>query len=101
VTRLRSKLAIVPQDAVLLPGTVRDNLDPSKKYSDDVLWEALEKVQLRKTVECFGLGKFFTRNSYFFPDRFYRVVCRYQDGACLLRELVFSKMLTKLPEVEK
>jgi ATP-binding cassette, subfamily C (CFTR/MRP), member 1 len=38
---LRSKLAIIPQDAALFEGTVRDNLDPDHRKSDDELWGAL------------------------------------------------------------
>ena len=32
-------------------GTIRSNLDPFKKYSDMVLWEALKRTELSKTVK--------------------------------------------------
>jgi len=38
---LRRRLAIIPQDAALFQGTVRDNLDPSGAYDDTELWSAL------------------------------------------------------------
>jgi ATP-binding cassette subfamily C (CFTR/MRP) protein 1 len=38
---LRSKMAIIPQDAALFEGTIRDNLDPSHSKSDQELWSAL------------------------------------------------------------
>jgi ATP-binding cassette, subfamily C (CFTR/MRP), member 1 len=38
---LRNKLAIIPQDAALFQGTIRDNLDPSHIRSDADLWTAL------------------------------------------------------------
>ena len=38
---LRSKLAIIPQDAALFEGTIRDNLDPSHSKQDEELWDAL------------------------------------------------------------
>jgi ATP-binding cassette subfamily C (CFTR/MRP) protein 1 len=38
---LRSKMAIIPQDAALFEGTIRDNLDPSHSKNDDELWDAL------------------------------------------------------------
>lgn len=41
---LRSSLSIIPQDATLFSGTIRDNLDPFKKYSDDDIWRALDQV---------------------------------------------------------
>lgn len=40
---LRSRLAIIPQDAALFEGTVRDNLDPSHVHDDTQLWNVLGK----------------------------------------------------------
>jgi ATP-binding cassette subfamily C (CFTR/MRP) protein 1 len=47
---LRSKLAIIPQDAALFEGTIRDNLDPTHTKSDEQLWEALEHARLKNHV---------------------------------------------------
>jgi ATP-binding cassette subfamily C (CFTR/MRP) protein 1 len=38
---LRKRLAIIPQDAALFEGTVRDNLDPGHIHDDTELWNAL------------------------------------------------------------
>jgi ATP-binding cassette subfamily C (CFTR/MRP) protein 1 len=38
---LRRRLAIIPQDAALFEGTVRDNLDPGHVHDDTELWSAL------------------------------------------------------------
>ena len=38
---LRGRLAIIPQDAALFEGTVRDNLDPGHIHDDTELWSVL------------------------------------------------------------
>ena len=38
---LRGRLAIIPQDAALFEGTVRDNLDPGHVHDDTELWSVL------------------------------------------------------------
>ncbi|PHT86215.1 ABC transporter C family member 8 [Capsicum annuum] len=47
---LRSKLSIIPQEPTLFKGSVRTNLDPLGLYSDDKIWKALEKCQLKDTI---------------------------------------------------
>ena len=38
---LRGRLAIIPQDAALFEGTIRDNLDPGHIHDDTELWSVL------------------------------------------------------------
>lgn len=54
--RLRSSIAIIPQDPVLFAGSVRHNLDPFGTHADKELWEALERVQLKPTVAGMARG---------------------------------------------
>ncbi|XP_078163873.1 putative ABC transporter C family member 15 [Carex rostrata] len=43
---LRSRLSIIPQEPTLFEGTVRRNLDPLNEYTDEEIWEVLDKCQL-------------------------------------------------------
>ena len=48
---LRRALGMVSQDVLLFDETVRYNLQLGLDYSDEELWRALEKAELRETIE--------------------------------------------------
>ncbi|XP_075686275.1 multidrug resistance-associated protein 1-like isoform X2 [Rhinoderma darwinii] len=47
---LRFKITIIPQDPVLFSGSLRMNLDPFEKYSDEEIWSSLELAHLKNFV---------------------------------------------------
>lgn len=44
--RLRQSIAMIPQDPVLFSGTLRENLDPFQRHSDDSISTALRRAHL-------------------------------------------------------
>jgi len=49
--QLRNNISIIPQTPFILTGTVRYNVDPLGKASDEEIWQALKDVRLKKHVE--------------------------------------------------
>ncbi|KAJ3272317.1 hypothetical protein HDV01_005751 [Terramyces sp. JEL0728] len=48
---LRSKLTVIPQDPVLLSGSLRSNLDPFSEYTDQDIWNCLKLVHFLESCK--------------------------------------------------
>ena len=48
--KLRHGLGIIPQDPVLLSGTLRFNLDPWDEHTDDELWRMVDRVGMGQMI---------------------------------------------------
>ncbi|XP_036051186.1 canalicular multispecific organic anion transporter 2 [Onychomys torridus] len=53
---LRSQLTIIPQDPILFSGSLRMNLDPFGRYSEEDIWGALELSHLHSFVSSQPAG---------------------------------------------
>lgn len=47
---LRTRITIIPQDSLLMSGTVRWNLDPTSRSSDEEIWHCLQVAHLHDVV---------------------------------------------------
>ena len=54
--RLRSAIAMLPQDPTLFAGSVRSNLDPFSDATDAEVWEALHRAQMDEAVRALPAG---------------------------------------------
>ncbi|TNN71772.1 Canalicular multispecific organic anion transporter 1 [Liparis tanakae] len=60
---LRSRLTIIPQDPVLFSGSLRMNLDPFDKFSDEEIWRVLELSHLKDYRQLLCLARALLRKS--------------------------------------
>ncbi|KAI8897759.1 P-loop containing nucleoside triphosphate hydrolase protein [Globomyces pollinis-pini] len=55
IETLRKGLQIIPQEPILFEGTVRSNLDLENNFTDDQIWDILDRIGLKKYVESQSL----------------------------------------------
>lgn len=57
---LRHRVVVLPQEATLFSGTLRENLDPLAVHTDEEIWQSLTAVGLHDFVHAqpAGLGKY-------------------------------------------
>ncbi|OQV17365.1 Canalicular multispecific organic anion transporter 2 [Hypsibius exemplaris] len=53
---VRSRITILPQEPVLFSGSLRMNLDPFERYSEEEIWRALENSHLKHYVSALPDG---------------------------------------------
>lgn len=52
---LRSNISIIPQEPILLAGTLRFNIDPFDKFSDYQIWKVLDDIHIKQKIDRFHL----------------------------------------------
>ena len=50
---VRSKITIIPQDPILLAGTLRFNVDPLERYTDEEIVDVLKKSQVWQSLVAY------------------------------------------------
>ncbi|KAK2950278.1 Multidrug resistance-associated protein [Blattamonas nauphoetae] len=54
--RVRSSIAIIPQDPTLFTGTVRYNIELGTKCSEEKIWDVLDMVEMREVIAGLPAG---------------------------------------------
>lgn len=50
--KLRTVITVIPQDPCMMRGSLRDIIDPTRKHTDEEVWQALDEAHLREFVQA-------------------------------------------------
>ncbi|XP_023242770.1 multidrug resistance-associated protein 4-like [Centruroides sculpturatus] len=98
---LRSKISIIPQDPVLFTGPLRRNIDPFNEYSEEMLWQAIEKVQLKDVIKNLpgGMDTHLTEGGRNFSVGERQLICLARTILCQNKILVMDEATSNIDKI--
>ncbi|XP_063922990.1 ATP-binding cassette sub-family C member 4-like [Zophobas morio] len=85
---LRTRISVIPQDPILFDSSLRDNIDPGQKHTDEVIWNVLETVKLKESLETLNVN-----------IKEMNLTCGQKQLICLARVLVSNNKILVLDEM--
>ncbi|XP_023230117.1 multidrug resistance-associated protein 4-like [Centruroides sculpturatus] len=98
---LRSKISIIPQDPVLFTGPLRRNIDPFNEYSEEMLWQAIEEVQLKDVIKNLpgGIDTHLTEGGRNFSVGERQLICLARTILCQNKILVMDEATSNIDKM--
>ncbi|XP_067119202.1 ATP-binding cassette sub-family C member 4-like [Centruroides vittatus] len=98
---LRSKISIIPQDPVLFTGPLRRNIDPFNEYSEEMLWQAIEEVQMKDVIKNLpgGIDTHLTEGGRNFSVGERQLICLARTILCQNKILVMDEATSNIDKM--